>query len=199
LTSLGKFLKIVSVVVVICAFAEQAEAVTYVGSLNTGLGSLSWPNPHHYKNFIASGEYCTSTHFVCERPDFEIETASIADVPEFGDLPPVDRLKRKASYAARKSSAGQIGGSTDGGISSTSNPGDSPTGPFTGGGTANTIVTTNPTVNPPTIPTVNPPPNPPNPPPSPSPVPLPSSVWLFLAATLGLGVYRRQFRVGAQH
>lgn len=190
--SLGKCLKFGSICAVLCAMAEPSLAVTYSGKLKSGVGDLSWPNPHQYINFITSGEYCTSTHFTCERPDFEIQTASISDVPEFGDLPLVDPVKSSASYSSRRSSGGQNSGGAGGdngiGTVATSNPGDSPAGSFNGGGPGRR----NSPINP-----VQPlDPGPPNV----SAVPLPSSVWLLFAAVLSLGFYRRQsHRIGNQH
>jgi hypothetical protein len=176
----GRLLRLSSICLAHLVLASAAYAVTYDPIVQTGLGTLSWPNPHHYKNFIASGEYCTSTHFVCERPDFEIQPASISDVPEFGDLPLADRLGRTASSTTRRSAAGQGGNSTSGDpISSSNNAGDSPTGSFNGGGVGRNTIAIDPVD-----------PTPPNPP-TPSPVPLPATAWLLIAAMSGLGVYRR--------
>jgi hypothetical protein len=184
LKSKGKFLKFGSVCAVLFAIAGPSCAVTFTEQVKSGLGQLSWPNPHHYVNFISSGEYCTSTHFTCERPDYEIQTASLSDVPEFGDIAPLVGVKKSGSYSSRGSSVGQnsggTGGNSSGGSIALSSPGDSPTGPFNGGGAGR----------------INAPLNPVQPldplPPNLSPVPLPSSIWLLFAAILSLGFYRHQ-------
>jgi hypothetical protein len=107
--SSGRLLKLSIVCLAHFALAGSAYAVTYNAQVQTGLGSLSWPNSHHYKNFIASGEYCTSTHFVCERPDFEIQTASIADVANLGDLPLADSIGRRITSISRPAQSPCIG------------------------------------------------------------------------------------------
>lgn len=190
LNSQGSLLKFGGVCCMLCALATPALAVTYVGQTNSGLGNLSWPNPHRYKNFITSGEYCTSTHFTCERPDFEIETASISDVADLGDIPVADPV-RKSTYSTRKSSSGQSTGSSGdntAGTVATSNAGDSPTGSFNGGGPRRSNLPSDPS-------------QPIDPgPPNLSPVPLPNSVWFLFAAVLSLGFFRRQSqRIGNQH
>jgi hypothetical protein len=196
LNNKGKFLNIGSACAVVLALTAPAFAVTHDGRLKSELGQLSWPNPHHYVNFITSGEYCTSTHFTCERPDYDIQTASISDVPEFGDIEPIDAVKKSASRSARRSSGSQNGGSGgdgSGGIGATSSAGGSPAGSFNGGGAGRS--------NFPILP-IDPidPPQPIDPvPPNLSPVPLPSSVWFLFVAVLSLVFFRHQSaRIGNQ-
>jgi hypothetical protein len=169
------------------ASSKVSFTTTYVGELNDFPGTLSWPNPHKYKNFIASGEYCTSTHFTCERPDSNIQTASISDEVVTEDLPladadPAATRPNSASRASQEECNGNTARANAARIVPSSNPGDSPTGTFNGGGTGNTIVPVDPKT------------------PTPSPVPLPASVWFLLAGISGLGVYRRSaLRSGNQH
>ena len=169
------------------ASSKVSFTTTYVGEVNDVLGTLSWPNPHKYKNFIASGEYCTSTHFTCERPDSNIQTASISDEVVTEDLPLADAdVAPSSANSASRASQDQCNDVKARPIAarivSSSNPGDSPAGTFNGGGTGNTIVPVDPK------------------PPTPSPVPLPASVWFLLAGISGLGVYRRSARrSGNQH
>jgi hypothetical protein len=156
---------------------------TYVGEMNGVLGTLSWPNPNKYKNFIASGEYCTGTHFTCERPDFNIQTASTSDVAVAEDLPLADaETAGNRAYSAGRAPQGECNSATgfktagNNAVATvgSSNPGDSPAGSFNSGGAANAILPIDPKSQ------------------TPSPVPLPASVWFLLAAISGLGVYRRQ-------
>jgi hypothetical protein len=163
------------------ASSKVSFTTTYVGELNGVLGNLIWPNPHKYKNFIASGEYCTSTHFTCERPDSNIQTASISEEVVTEDLPladadPAASRTNSVSRASQDQCNDIKARPSAAGIVPSSNPGDSPTGIFNGGGTGNTNVPLEP------------------PPPTPSPVPLPASVWFLLAGISGLGVYRRSAR-----
>ncbi len=182
--SRGGLLIFGSVLAMLCAFAGHSYAVTFSGPLTTSLGTLSWPNPHKYKNFIASGEYCTSTHFTCERPDFDIQTASLTDSTEYGDLPLADPVaKRKYFTKSSQRQGGGTGSDNSGGISSTSNPGDSPTGTINGGQFSPTTVPLNPSI------VIDPPP--PFLPPPVSPIPLPNTLWLLLAAVFGFGLFHR--------